>query len=1064
MTNYIAKFSIYCALIGAACAVTLAQDLFEVQTWGVPYPGYLYTTANFGTSSWGPTDNLGRLAVEYSGNKPLVYFPIAPKEVAAYNIVNTRFDVRNEQNAVIRSFAGSSGATDFHDFTKLRNGNYLVLTYEGRRIDLSVERPGGNKNATVVGNVLEEYTPGGTLVWQWKSLDYIPVGHATYNIDFAMNSVDYLHINSTMEDADGNIIISARHTDAVYKVNKQTKAIMWTLGGCASVVNDFVFQNDSLSSSCVGFSHQHTAFRRANGNLVLFDNGNLHPLPKSRYVEYTLSESSKQVRKVREYYHPQGVYAPSMGSVQELPNGNMLIGWGNNDEGYVATEITPLGEVVLEAFDKSPEPNGTYRVLKSGMHLADSYKVTSGPGTVVMDEADSATGVSFTFSRANNNTELSAERHFAATINRTYTTGTVEPCLVLPYRWVIRSSNATTLEGSTTLDVSTLSAILAPELLTMYVRDVEGEGDFRKVTTTFNKATGRFTASGVILGEVILGYVPCSKPSITTPKDVSTQISLSTTVTWTESVQRDGYQLQISTSSTFQDNLRTLGATTTQLVVQDLQPATRYFLRVRGVTGTVTTEWSPVVSFFTALPVPSLVEPVGVNDTARVAQRVRFVWSSKKTSASYNLIVKNLVEGEDEVNIVTNNLEYTATLPYGYLYSWEVRCVLDSIKGQSSGATLVYVYPNAPTLQRPSNYEVDVPYVGASVEWNPLVAINAYQVEVYLDDQITPWFFSEVSGTGTALPTLPPNRSFTWRVRGITRFGPGVWSDLWTATTSDRVSLPTPEILSPVQGQITDTTNVELRWSNVAAATGYDVQVAIGNFTNPLVSEVEYADTSLVIAKIPSGTVLRWRVRATANDRASLWSAAPQFSSRPSAISALAPVQPEHGSINVPLSGNFVFVTNARFSTYAIRYDTTEIFANPKELAAPTGSPLRYEGLLPNSTYYWRVFGMDNAGNKDSGSVARFSTINTTSSVDAEDSPVARVAATSSHLTFYGSFEAQATEMYAVAMNGSTIPLELIAQNSAEIVASLHNVPQGMYLVVVRGISGMPTTLVSIVR
>ena len=42
---------------------------------------------------------------------------------------------------------------------------------------------------------------------------------------------DIVHINSVEEMADGDYLISLRHTDSVYRLDGATGAIEWKLGG-----------------------------------------------------------------------------------------------------------------------------------------------------------------------------------------------------------------------------------------------------------------------------------------------------------------------------------------------------------------------------------------------------------------------------------------------------------------------------------------------------------------------------------------------------------------------------------------------------------------------------------------------------------------------------------------------------------------------------------------------------------------------------------------------------------------------------------------------------------------
>ena len=124
-------------------------------------------------------------------------------------------------------------------------------------------------------------------------------------------------------DADGNLLVSFRNSDEITKINSRTGEIIWRLGGKKS---QFTFVNDPLN----GFSHQHGIRRLQNGNLILFDNGNLHSPPMSRAVEYKLDEQVKTAELVWEYRHAPALYGFALGFAQRLANGNTLISFGTS--------------------------------------------------------------------------------------------------------------------------------------------------------------------------------------------------------------------------------------------------------------------------------------------------------------------------------------------------------------------------------------------------------------------------------------------------------------------------------------------------------------------------------------------------------------------------------------------------------------------------------------------------------------------------------------------------------------------------------------------------------------
>src|SRR5207248_1244606 len=61
---------------------------------------------------------------------------------------------------------------------------------------------------------------------------------------------DYFHINSVELGGDGNLLISARNTHAVYEIDRRTGAVLWRLGGRRSTFDmgpgtTFAWQHDA---------------------------------------------------------------------------------------------------------------------------------------------------------------------------------------------------------------------------------------------------------------------------------------------------------------------------------------------------------------------------------------------------------------------------------------------------------------------------------------------------------------------------------------------------------------------------------------------------------------------------------------------------------------------------------------------------------------------------------------------------------------------------------------------------------------------------------------------------
>src|SRR5205814_2247608 len=111
--------------------------------------------------------------------------------------------------------------------------------------------------------------------------------------------------------------------------------------------------------------------------------------PFSRAIEYKIDEENKTVTKVWEYRHKPDRTASGMGSVQRLPNGNTLIGWGWADTVGV-TEVDPLGNTQFEL--NFGTGTHSYRVYKFDTNYIYSSRTTGIISAVDLDFKTVMTG------------------------------------------------------------------------------------------------------------------------------------------------------------------------------------------------------------------------------------------------------------------------------------------------------------------------------------------------------------------------------------------------------------------------------------------------------------------------------------------------------------------------------------------------------------------------------------------------------------------------------------------------------------------------------------------------
>ncbi len=251
---------------------------------------------------------------------------------------------------VARFRAGNGYAGDHHEFLISDRDTALFTIYNKVPMDLSPV--GGPEEGAVLDGIAQEVDIAtGEVLFEWHSLDHVGLEESAYEPSpDLVDAFDYFHINSIDVDDDGGLIISARRTSAVYKIDRDTGEVVWRLGGKMS---DFEMGEGAR------FAFQHDARRRSDGTISLFDNKGADMDEPSRGVALQLDEEAMTATLVREYTHPDGPFATYQGNVQPLPGGNSFVGWGSAP--YL-TEHDGDGEILFDA--RFPTAVESYRAFR----------------------------------------------------------------------------------------------------------------------------------------------------------------------------------------------------------------------------------------------------------------------------------------------------------------------------------------------------------------------------------------------------------------------------------------------------------------------------------------------------------------------------------------------------------------------------------------------------------------------------------------------------------------------------------------------------------------------------
>lgn len=568
-----------------------------VKSSGLQAPGY-FLVSGVDQDSAGLIDNYGRfiypiLTGPNVNQRPTPYggYTYYDGDLQAYVTVDNT--LRSTDTFSVQA----PYQTDFHEGYQTTGRRYFVLGTEIRTVNMSELVQGASESAQVIGCVIQEFDRRGRRTFEWRSLDHISPSESTYDIDLTHNRIDYIHANAIIEDSSRNIILSCRNLDQIIKIDRSSGSIIWRLGGSAAHRNDFTFINDTVDGF-VGFSHQHAPVFTRSGELLVFDNGNLKTNQMSRVVAYNLNETTLTATKTWEYLHPAPIFSPTMGSVQELPNGNILVGWGTAQNGLVATEVDRTGMIHSEVRTQTTLPY-PYRVYKAPIAMTSIVRKISGYEQVDFSNMDSTTRVRLRPTNYNQNHEVSIERH-------NYPPADIEsrehlPCHVFPQRWVVRY-HATQNIYAAQFNLARTMVEDEPSAAMVLYRPTEGVGPFVELPSQPVEASSLVEIPHLAPGEYILGSRLCKEPSLVYPGNSQDEHTLTVPLRWTEAIGAEGYEVEISTSADFTEDVRFLRTQLPDTTIKDLQPQKTYYWHVRVIRQPEVGPWTQTWTFDVMTP------------------------------------------------------------------------------------------------------------------------------------------------------------------------------------------------------------------------------------------------------------------------------------------------------------------------------------------------------------------------------------------------------------------------------------------------------------------------------
>lgn len=242
--------------------------------------------------------------------------------------------------------------TDHHELLPLANGNFMLFSYpKTDGIDLSAR---GVDVTSIADCNIQEVTKDGALVWSWLMSEHVDA--ATESTDLAKATIgtdeviDAFHCNSLDVADNGDVLVSVRHADALYRISRTTGQIVWKLGGTPNNKDGaqlIALQGDAEG----GFFHQHDArFVASDTSISLFDD-HLPQTGAARGIELQIDLATSTAKTTWQHAGPFG--SAAMGSTRRMPDGSHIIGWGVMGTNSPTLAVTEVGAHEEPLFDLS---------------------------------------------------------------------------------------------------------------------------------------------------------------------------------------------------------------------------------------------------------------------------------------------------------------------------------------------------------------------------------------------------------------------------------------------------------------------------------------------------------------------------------------------------------------------------------------------------------------------------------------------------------------------------------------------------------------------------------------
>ncbi|MBI5361008.1 MAG: hypothetical protein HZA48_10550 [Planctomycetes bacterium] len=485
---------------------------------------------------------------------------------------------------------------------------------------------------------------------------------------------------------------------------------------------------------------------------------------------------------------------------------------------------------------------------------------------------------------------------------------------------------------------------------------------------------------------IVQNFLP-SIPALTSPDDLSENVSTAPLILWEESsgTAPITYRAQIDVDSGFGTAVEyTTDSSWYQL--SNLDNTTVYYWRVRGENIAGNSDWSAAYSFTTTIPGGGVPEAPNMpvlnmpsDGASDLAVDVVFGWTPSTTGTptiKYTLQIC-MDSGMTDIlyqqaNITASYMEVNGFVNGMTLY-WRIKAVNDY--GESAWTApwsfttvAAPTAPSVPMLSKPDDGATYQP-LDIFLIWDPSTGSGAitYTINADTDSGFPAPVQYTTTNTWYQMGGLQYDTTYYWRVKASNSVGETAWSATENFKTTPNDTAPAMPLITGPESASTDITlTPTLYWqpSTGTEPITYTVQLDADSVMSAPTSYTT-TNTWYQLDTLQYSTTYYWRLKASNYVGQSGWTSTYSFTTivHKTAPSTPALISPADAETLLPSDPALFWgaSTGTTPIAYKIQVDVSGEFASPVEYSV-SSTWQQLENLSYGMTYYWRVRAENSVG------------------------------------------------------------------------------------------------------